>query len=87
LAQRTTDLRGGEGGYEALDDRLLVLDFQAGHPEAFVEVHRRYQGLAKHVCRRFLRNRQDAEEAFQETMIRVFQARRNCTNASSNATS
>ena len=73
LAQRTTDLRGGEGGYEALDDRLLVLDFQAGHPEAFVEVHRRYQGLAKHVCRRFLRNPQDAEEAFQETMIRVFQ--------------
>ena len=52
---------------------MLVLDFQAGHPEAFVEIHRRYGALAKHVCRRFLPNAQDADEAFQETMIRVFQ--------------
>jgi RNA polymerase sigma-70 factor (ECF subfamily) len=50
-----------------------VLDFQAGQPEAFVEIHRRYGPLAKHVCARFLPNRADADEAFQETMIRVFQ--------------
>lgn len=60
------------GGYAALDDRVLVLDFQAGNPEAFVEIHDRYGTLAHQVCRRFLPNAQDAEEAFQETMIRVF---------------
>lgn len=69
---RVPETSKGEG-YAALDDRMLVLDFQSGHPEAFVEVHRRYAGLAHHVCRRFLTNGQDAEEAFQETMIRVFQ--------------
>src|SRR5919201_7171414 len=52
---------------------MLVLDFQAGDPEAFVEIHRRYGGLARHVCRRLLANPHDSEEAFQETMIRVFQ--------------
>jgi RNA polymerase sigma-70 factor (ECF subfamily) len=52
---------------------MLVLDFQAGEPEAFVEIHRRYGPLARHVCLRFLPNRQDADDAFQETMIRVFQ--------------
>jgi RNA polymerase sigma-70 factor (ECF subfamily) len=73
LATRDRDLRTVQGGYTALDDRMLVLDFQAGEPEAFVEIHRRYGGLARHVCRRFLPNDQDVEEAFQETMIRVFQ--------------
>ena len=72
MATRVTDLRT-EGDYQVLDDRLLVLDFQAGQPQAFVEIHRRYGPLAKHVCTRFLPNRHDADEAFQETMIRVFQ--------------
>jgi RNA polymerase sigma-70 factor (ECF subfamily) len=73
LVSRITDVRSGGGAYEALDDRMLVLDFQAGDPEAFVEIHRRYGGLARHVCRRLLPNPHDSEEAFQETMIRVFQ--------------
>jgi RNA polymerase sigma-70 factor (ECF subfamily) len=72
VATRITDLRV-DGDYASLDDRLLVLDFQAGQPEAFVEIHRRYGPLARHVCRRFLPNHQDADDAFQETMIRVFQ--------------
>src|SRR5262245_19930239 len=70
---RVPDQRHTPGGYAALDDRLLVLDFQAGNPQAFVEIHRRYGGLARHVCQRFLPQQQDADEAFQETMIRVFQ--------------
>jgi RNA polymerase sigma factor (sigma-70 family) len=70
---RVPDQRKTPGGYAALDDRLLVLDFQAGNPQAFVEIHRRYGALARHVCQRFLPNQPDAEEAFQETMIRVFQ--------------
>ena len=70
---RVPDQRKTPGGYAALDDRLLVLDFQAGNPQAFVEIHRRYGALARHVCQRFLPNQPDADEAFQETMIRVFQ--------------
>lgn len=70
---RAPDQRSAQGAYERLDDRMLVLDFQAGHPEAFVEIHNRYGPLARRVCLRFLRNPQDADEALQETMIRVFQ--------------
>jgi RNA polymerase sigma-70 factor (ECF subfamily) len=73
VSTRVTDLRNVQGDYRSLDDRMLVLDFQAGHPEAFVEIHRRYGQLARHVCRRLLPNRADADEAFQEAMIRVFQ--------------
>jgi RNA polymerase sigma factor (sigma-70 family) len=67
------DQRLKPGAYSPLDDRLLVLDFQAGNPQAFVEIHRRYGGLARHVCGRFLSSQQDADDAFQETMVRVFQ--------------
>ena len=74
MVLRATDTRReGEGAYASLDDRMLVLDFQAGQPEAFVEIHRRYSGLAHHICRRFLSDQRDADEAVQETMIRVFQ--------------
>jgi len=73
VGTRGTDLRTLERDYAALDDRMLVLDFQAGHPEAFVEIHHRYGPLARRVCGRYLRNAQDADEAFQEAMIRVYQ--------------
>jgi RNA polymerase sigma-70 factor (ECF subfamily) len=61
------------GSYAELDDRMLVLDFQAGQVEAFVEIHHRYTGLTRHVCGRFLKNHQDVDEALQETWIRIFQ--------------
>ncbi len=61
------------GSYAELDDRMLVLDFQAGQVEAFVEIHHRYVGLTRHVCGRFLQSQQDVDEALQETWIRVFQ--------------
>jgi RNA polymerase sigma-70 factor (ECF subfamily) len=73
VGTRGTDLRTLERDYASLDDRMLVLDFQAGHPEAFVEIHHRYGQLARRICARYLRNAQDVDEAFQETMIRVFQ--------------
>jgi RNA polymerase sigma-70 factor (ECF subfamily) len=73
VGTRGTELRTLERDYASLDDRMLVLDFQAGHPEAFVEIHHRYGPLARSVCGRYLRNAQDADEAFQESMIRVFQ--------------
>jgi len=70
---RVPEQRNTLGGYAVLDDRLLVLDFQAGNPQAFVEIHQRYGPLARRVCRRFLPDPQDVDEAFQETMIRVYQ--------------
>ena len=70
---RFPDQNSTLGGYAALDDRLLVLDFQAGNPQAFVEIHQRYGPLARRVCQRFLPNPHDGDEAFQETMIRVYQ--------------
>ena len=70
---RVPEERNTLGGYAVLDDRLLVLDFQAGNPQAFVEIHHRYGPLARRVCQRFLPNPQDVDEAFQETMIRVYQ--------------
>jgi RNA polymerase sigma-70 factor (ECF subfamily) len=70
---RVPEQRNTLGGYAVLDDRLLVLDFQAGNPQAFVEIHHRYGPLARRVCQRFLPNPQDVDEAFQETMIRVYQ--------------
>jgi RNA polymerase sigma-70 factor (ECF subfamily) len=52
----------------------LVLDFQAGNEgDAFDEIHRRYSGLARHVCRNILRNPDDADDATQEVMLRVYQ--------------
>jgi RNA polymerase sigma-70 factor, ECF subfamily len=63
----------GRGAYAELDDRLLVLDFQAGNEaDAFDEIHRRYSGLARHISQNILQNPEDAEEATQETMFRVY---------------
>jgi RNA polymerase sigma-70 factor, ECF subfamily len=73
MVTRVPEQRNTLGGYAVLDDRLLVLDFQAGNPQAFVEIHHRYGPLARRVCRRFLPNPEDVDEAFQETMIRVYQ--------------
>jgi RNA polymerase sigma-70 factor, ECF subfamily len=74
VATRVSELRQGEGrgGYADLDDRLLVLDFQAGDPEAFAEIHRRYVALSRYVCLRILSDRDESDEAVQETWIRVF---------------
>jgi RNA polymerase sigma-70 factor (ECF subfamily) len=76
VATRLEEVRdgGGRGTYADLDDRFLVLDFQAGNANrAFEEIHRRYSGLARHVCQNILRNAEDADEATQETMLRVYQ--------------
>ncbi len=76
MATRLEEVResGGRGTYADLDDRFLVLDFQAGNSDrAFEEIHRRYSGLARRVCQGILRNAEDADEATQETMLRVYQ--------------
>lgn len=76
MAIRVSELRepANNGGYPELEDRLLVLDFQAGNEQdAYLEIHRRYARLARHVCLRILGNAEDAEDATQEAMLRVFQ--------------
>ncbi len=80
MATRVDELRNGNGGpsgsYADLDDRMLVLDFQTGNGSrepAFAEIHRRYSGLARHICFRFLADASEAEDATQETMLRVLQ--------------
>ncbi|MGH2528049.1 MAG: RNA polymerase sigma factor, partial [Actinomycetota bacterium] len=78
MATRVSELRNGAAKADArpyadLDDRMLVLDFQAGNAEVFGEIHRRYAGLARHVCQRILGNADDADEATQEAMLRIYQ--------------
>jgi RNA polymerase sigma-70 factor, ECF subfamily len=76
MATRLAELQdsGDRSTYAALDDRFLVLDFQAGNEDAaFEELHRRYSSLARHICLRILGNPDDAQEAAQESMLRVYQ--------------
>jgi RNA polymerase sigma-70 factor (ECF subfamily) len=83
MSTRVDELRNQDAGpsgstnpYAHLDDRMLVLDFQSGNGNrdpAFAEIHRRYSGLARHICYRILSDARDAEDASQETMLRVLQ--------------
>ncbi|HWO69611.1 MAG TPA: sigma-70 family RNA polymerase sigma factor [Actinomycetota bacterium] len=72
MATRVSEVRGG---IDLLgeDERALVLAFQEGDPDAFASIYRRYRPLAGAVCLKILGNRDDAEEAAQETMLRVLQ--------------
>lgn len=53
------------------DERRLVLAFQSGDMTAFDEIFRAYRLPIERLCRRYLGNVGDAEEAVQETMLRV----------------
>ena len=54
------------------EDKSLVLLFQAGTSEAYDEIFERYRPLAERICYRILGDREDAQEAVQETMLRVY---------------
>lgn len=56
---------------EAPADKSLVLRFQMGSPEAYDEIFERYRPLTERICLRILGDREDAQEAVQETMLRV----------------
>lgn len=49
----------------------LVSQCLAGKQPAFSELLRRYQGLVFGLCMRMLRHREEAEDATQETFVRV----------------
>lgn len=72
VAIKISELPGAE--VEVIDDRGLVIGFKAGDTDAYAMIYRRYFAHARGVSLRILRNADDAEEAAQETMVRVLQA-------------
>ncbi len=58
----------------AAEDRYLAMAFKAGDASSYRVIHQRYRTEVETLCRGMLGNFHDAEEATQETFIRVFQA-------------
>ena len=55
------------------DDKALVLSFQTGERSgAYREIYERYEPRVQSVCKRMLACPEDAEEACQETFLRVY---------------
>jgi RNA polymerase sigma-70 factor (ECF subfamily) len=67
----STHPRGdGPGG----SDRELALSFQRGDRWAYESIYERYAPRVSAVCHRMLADPQDAQDAAQETFLRVYQA-------------
>ena len=58
----------------SLEDRELTLAFQRGEKGAYQAIHDRHSNRVYSVCRRMLMKPEDAQEAAQETFLRVYQA-------------
>jgi RNA polymerase sigma-70 factor (ECF subfamily) len=58
----------------ALDGKSLVLAFKRGEEGATETIYRRYCPMVHAICWRVLGNYHDAQEAAQETFLRVFRA-------------
>lgn len=56
------------------EDRDLTLSFQRGEQHAYGSIYSRYHRSVYNVCYRMLGQRDDAQEATQETFLRVYQA-------------
>jgi len=56
------------------DDKDLVLAFKRGDEGSYQAIHERYSARVKGICRRMLDQPHDAEEASQETFMRVYTA-------------
>ncbi|MFN2490521.1 MAG: sigma-70 family RNA polymerase sigma factor [Actinomycetota bacterium] len=55
-------------------DKELTLSFQRGDRSAYDSIYARYSTRVEMVCRRMLSDPQDAQDAAQETFLRVYQA-------------
>jgi RNA polymerase sigma-70 factor (ECF subfamily) len=60
--------------YGSYEDKDLTLAFQNGEQGAYEAIYDRFDARVHGVCRRMLADRGDAEEAVQETFLRVYQA-------------
>jgi RNA polymerase sigma-70 factor, ECF subfamily len=58
----------------SLEDKELTLAFQSGDKGAYQAIYNRYSDRVHRVCRRMLVNPQDAQEAAQESFLRIYQA-------------
>jgi RNA polymerase sigma-70 factor (ECF subfamily) len=73
-AQRADELVYGDGPPVGTpEERELALAFQNGERDAYERIHERYASRVLSVCRRMLGDHEDAQEAAQETFIRVYQ--------------
>jgi RNA polymerase sigma-70 factor (ECF subfamily) len=62
------------GGARDKEDKELVLAFQGGEKSAYDALYRRHARRVGAICLRILNNRDDAEEATQETFLRAYEA-------------
>ena len=73
LATRLTDIREfPRSGADLDDDKSLVLAFQSGDIDAYSDIFVKYRALSAKICYRILQDREEADEAVQETMLRVY---------------
>ena len=75
LATRLTDVRAfprSGAGADLDDDKTLVLAFQSGDIDAYSDIFVKYRALSAQICYRILQDREEADEAVQETMLRVY---------------
>jgi RNA polymerase sigma-70 factor (ECF subfamily) len=73
LATRLTDVRAfPRSGVDLGDDKALVLAFQSGDIDAYSDIFVKYRALSAQICYRILQDREEADEAVQETMLRVY---------------
>ena len=56
-----------------VDDKALALAFQQGERNAYEAIYERHRARVESVCYRMLSQREDAQEAVQETFLRVYQ--------------
>ena len=74
MVTRVADVRTAQapGTIGLDDDKALVLAFQSGEVEVYSDIYVKYRALAAQICYRILQDREEADEAVQETMLRVF---------------
>ncbi|MFP5353471.1 MAG: RNA polymerase sigma factor [Actinomycetota bacterium] len=58
----------------SLEDKELTLAYQRGEDGAYQAIYDRYKPRVQSVCRRMLGNTQDAQDATQESFLKVYQA-------------
>ena len=66
-----------------LSDELLVVRAKAGDTSAFVELKERYSTKVRRTIYRITRNREDAEDALQESLLKAFRHLNGFENRSS----
>src|SRR5579863_2021016 len=78
----TIDQVEGIPGYSTASDDQLLVKAQSGDQQAFVELCRRHSPMVKRRILSIVRNREDAEVALQDTLLRAYKHmdtfRRNC---------